>query len=281
MIKEKFLVLLLGIQIIIAVYYLPVSIDNLQRLLEGNFIDNLGFLIGTISRYGFTIIGGIGLVKYLQDKDINNTYLRLCYFFFAIEFILSAPATLMIYLRFDLTTNFMFFFFNILATIKLILTVLVYGTQLKTVQFEKKATASIRLSHHFVDSLALTLLALQLRESYQFLLGIGILSEFYLVYFFSRFFYYLIAESIFQQTFGKMITKHYVTQMDGGKASFGQILKRSLVRMIPFEAVSLLAQPWMGWHDSLSDTNVYPLSEQREVAMEDYLLDHLVEKEAL
>ncbi len=279
MLKEKTLLFLLGIQIAMAIYYLPLSIDNFYQLLDGSVIDNLGFLIGSISRYGFTIIGGIGLVKYFQDKDINNHYLKLCFFFFAIEFTLSAPATLMIYLRFDLSTNFVFFIFNLLGVIKLILIALVYGTQKRPVQSEEKATTGIRLSHHFVDSFVLILLVLQLRESYQFLLGIGILSEFYLIYFLSRFFYYLIAESIFQQTFGKMITKHYVADLDGGKASFGQIVKRSLARLIPFEAVSLLARPWKGWHDSLSNTNVYPLSVRREVAIEDYLLDHLVEKE--
>jgi uncharacterized RDD family membrane protein YckC len=44
--------------------------------------------------------------------------------------------------------------------------------------------------------------------------------------------------------------------MDGTKPTFQKIVIRSLVRIIPFEAFSLLSPNPRGWHDTLSDTIV-------------------------
>jgi uncharacterized RDD family membrane protein YckC len=69
--------------------------------------------------------------------------------------------------------------------------------------------------------------------------------------------YYVGFESLLSATPGKLITRTRVVRLDGSQPSFLQILGRTVVRFIPFEAVSfLLSGDTRGWHDSLSRTRV-------------------------
>jgi uncharacterized RDD family membrane protein YckC len=69
-------------------------------------------------------------------------------------------------------------------------------------------------------------------------------------------FYYVLLEGIFGRTLGKLITGTKVVGEDGGKASFGQVLGRTLCRFIPFELFSVLGEEGRGWHDSIPKTLV-------------------------
>lgn len=73
--------------------------------------------------------------------------------------------------------------------------------------------------------------------------------------------YYLILESLFGRTLGKVFTKTKVVDRQGNKPSFWRIFGRSLSRYIPFEPFSFLfgAYP-MGWHDTISKTLVVSAS---------------------
>jgi uncharacterized RDD family membrane protein YckC len=68
--------------------------------------------------------------------------------------------------------------------------------------------------------------------------------------------YYTLFEGIFGRTFGKLITGTVVVDENGMKPGFGRIFKRSLCRLIPFNAFSFLFNPGFGWHDSITDTYV-------------------------
>ncbi|MEN9604685.1 MAG: hypothetical protein RJB39_370 [Candidatus Parcubacteria bacterium] len=69
--------------------------------------------------------------------------------------------------------------------------------------------------------------------------------------------YYLILESMFQTTVGKLITGTKVVNKEGNNPSFLQILGRSFARYIPFEPFSFLMRKYpTGWHDLLSGTYV-------------------------
>jgi uncharacterized RDD family membrane protein YckC len=70
------------------------------------------------------------------------------------------------------------------------------------------------------------------------------------------FLYYFIFEGFFQMTPAKFITKSIVVNRDGSKPSFGTILMRSVVRLIPFEAITFLGKDSTGFHDSISKTCV-------------------------
>jgi len=67
--------------------------------------------------------------------------------------------------------------------------------------------------------------------------------------------YYLILEFKFQTTIGKLLTRTYVVNLEGSKPSFSNVLKRTLIRLIPIELLSFLFSK-NGWHDKLSKTKV-------------------------
>lgn len=69
--------------------------------------------------------------------------------------------------------------------------------------------------------------------------------------------YHALLEGFFGRTVGKLVTGTRVVAADGTRASWGQILGRTLARSIPFEPFSFFGRPpVVGWHDSLSNTRV-------------------------
>ncbi len=75
--------------------------------------------------------------------------------------------------------------------------------------------------------------------------------SFFLVFFVVH---YLLGETVFQQTLGKMITRTYVASKDGNPPGFGAVALRTVIRFIPFEPLSIVGRRM--WHDSWSDTTV-------------------------
>ena len=69
-------------------------------------------------------------------------------------------------------------------------------------------------------------------------------------------FCYFVMELVFGRTVGKIVTGTKVVRADGSRPSAGQIIGRTLSRIIPFEAFSFFSSPCVGWHDSLSGTRV-------------------------
>ncbi|MFB9078550.1 RDD family protein [Flavobacterium procerum] len=68
--------------------------------------------------------------------------------------------------------------------------------------------------------------------------------------------YYTVTEGLMGQSFGKLITGTIVVDENGERPSFGTIFKRSLCRIIPFDALTFLSSSSRGWHDSISGTYV-------------------------
>jgi uncharacterized RDD family membrane protein YckC len=73
--------------------------------------------------------------------------------------------------------------------------------------------------------------------------------------------YFFIFEALFQRTPGKFITGTKVIMDDGSKPTAGTILKRTLIRYIPFESISVFTSQdphkrdtW--WHDRWVSTRV-------------------------
>ena len=63
--------------------------------------------------------------------------------------------------------------------------------------------------------------------------------------------YYTLFESLTQKTPGKFFTNTIVINEYGQKPDFSNILGRSIIRLIPFEALSFLTTG-RGWHDLCS-----------------------------
>ena len=71
--------------------------------------------------------------------------------------------------------------------------------------------------------------------------------------------YYIVMEGMFGLTIGKWITCTRVVDERGGPPTWRQAVLRSLARLIPFEAFSVLFSDdgvARGWHDSLPRTRV-------------------------
>jgi uncharacterized RDD family membrane protein YckC len=68
--------------------------------------------------------------------------------------------------------------------------------------------------------------------------------------------YYIPFEATFGRTIGKFALGTKVVNEEGVRATFGQIVGRSLSRFIPFEAFSFFSSDSRGWHDSIPKTFV-------------------------
>ena len=73
------------------------------------------------------------------------------------------------------------------------------------------------------------------------------------------FVYYTLMEGLFGVSIGKLITGTRVVDAEGRRLTFPRALLRSLCRMIPFNALSLLLSDddvRRAWHDSITRTYV-------------------------
>jgi uncharacterized RDD family membrane protein YckC len=74
-------------------------------------------------------------------------------------------------------------------------------------------------------------------------------------------FYYYLMELCFSRSVAKFLTMTYVIMKDGSKPTYKIVFKRTLCRLIPFEAFSFLFGTSGGWHDTISQTYVVKKTE--------------------
>ena len=67
--------------------------------------------------------------------------------------------------------------------------------------------------------------------------------------------YYIGFEAVTGRTVGKLVTGTQVVNTNGALPTFGQVVGRSFVRLIPFEPFSFIFLD-RGWHDHWSGTRV-------------------------
>lgn len=77
--------------------------------------------------------------------------------------------------------------------------------------------------------------------------------------------YFLLFESTLGSTPGKLILGRVVVNEYGKKPDFATILKRSYIRVIPFEAFSCLSE--RGWHDVWTDTYVMSKKDLKDIEL--------------
>lgn len=91
--------------------------------------------------------------------------------------------------------------------------------------------------------------------------------------------YFIVTESIFQRTVGKLITGTKVVMADGSKPGFGTIILRTLCRLIPFEAFSFIGDNAYGWHDNFSNTYVVDIKLYNEALSRESSFDDIGKSE--
>lgn len=67
--------------------------------------------------------------------------------------------------------------------------------------------------------------------------------------------YYVPSEFLAGRTLGKLVTRTRVVSASGGRPTFGQVLGRTLLRLVPLEVFTFLARG-PGLHDRTSKTRV-------------------------
>ena len=87
--------------------------------------------------------------------------------------------------------------------------------------------------------------------------------------------YYVVLESRYQVTVGKLLTKTIVVNSYGEKPTMNSIWSRSFSRLIPFDAFSFIGVNSHGWHDSISKTHVVSKSLLKEKKQLFEALNHL------
>ena len=118
----------------------------------------------------------------------------------------------------------------------------------------KKISSLSRFIHFIVDTIvwflivAILTFSLNTNDDFQMLIG-------YLIFFSSYFVYYVFMETKYQKTVGKFITKTKVVKSNGTKPEFGDIVRRTFCRLIPFDRISFLFTQ-NGFHDRFSETTI-------------------------
>lgn len=82
------------------------------------------------------------------------------------------------------------------------------------------------------------------------------LFDFFFGYLFTVFYYTICEYYLKGKTIGKYVTKTKAITADNQIMDFSTVFKRSLCRIIPFDALSFLGKLGKGWHDSFSNTKV-------------------------
>jgi uncharacterized RDD family membrane protein YckC len=133
-----------------------------------------------------------------------------------------------------------------------------------TEKLEKQATLDAvavspltRLIHFVIDTIAFILLTLILSILFDLIFKnqniAGLMAS--LILFGSYLGYFIFMENKFQKTIGKFVTKTKVIKINGDKPELGDIVVRTLCRLIPFDRVSFIFTR-NGFHDYLSKTTV-------------------------
>jgi uncharacterized RDD family membrane protein YckC len=127
------------------------------------------------------------------------------------------------------------------------------------------ATSGRRFLNLAIDSILYEIVMfLLVNPLVRLLFGNSFFSNYWTSYLFASimlFLYYFAFEAVFQKTPAKFITGTKVVTVDGSKPEIGTIALRSLIRFVPFDAISMytgkeVANKGTWWHDRWVTTRV-------------------------
>lgn len=237
---------------------------------------------------GFGLIidlcGLFGLIHYANHKNIHHRGLKTFLIYSSVMVLLNI-LSFDLYFRFfnnygtSISIPWYSYLFKLVNIGIIVFSFLVYRNvdNRKRLQSKPVRKAGVRLGNYFIDAIFLN--AFTLRFSMNMMDGRGEDIAFFLFYIlFANLFYFTFCEFVFGQTIGKVVTKSFVGTKEGGMATFGKTIGRTFARWIPFEQFSFLGTEASGWHDSLTETNVFYESFE-EPDEEDEIMRHLLAEE--
>lgn len=139
------------------------------------------------------------------------------------------------------------------------------------------ASKAARFANLVIDTIAYSLIYMQLVFVWALVApseGMILVSEsevvggpsdftFHFVYWLVVFGYYIFAETVLGRTLGKFVTGTKVVTLDGQPPSLKTVLLRTLIRAVPFDPLSFVAD---GWHDTWSRTRVVKVERRSTTA---------------
>ncbi len=138
-------------------------------------------------------------------------------------------------------------------------------TELKQTLYEQPATVGQRFLNYLIDIFFYYVIIIALSAiagiflsddniDSATLFGMSLMLQYLMIYTILVAMYTFFETVTKGRTIGKMVTKTRAVRLDGSTLSFNDALKRSLIRIIPFEPLSAFGgNPW---HDKWSDTKV-------------------------
>lgn len=270
----------------LASFFLTIHLDffNLNEFyIYSDFSDGSYFHYNFLNAFFYVlfILGGIFYLTLKSSRILRFLYSiifvsKIYYFIFGL-FLNFGTGDLMANLKapmaFYLLSSYIFFILHIYVSY-LILKYLEKEKELQVIikEYESTSTTTLvetnlwqRFLHWIIDDFVLMLLfsgsivsLTRVEAVTSFLMDIErVVGESFTVLIitaFFRFIYYIVFESILNNTPAKFLTKSRVTDEYGNKPTFGAIITRTLVRFIPFEAFTFFTGS--GIHDTWSETYV-------------------------
>ena len=235
--------------------------------------------IGKVLDISTAIIGFLFLIFYLvlaimalaaADKAARDRAYSLLRFVYVMQSLISLPLTIIQMVKFakysfaNPVSAFSLLFWNaIWLTLVVLLIICKPEKQIQKVDLQEyDMVAFTSASHRFVHYLLDVLFILPLwMYAFQLMSIVSIgrygtdFTELAVRFVFgtSYLLYCFLSEAIFKQTMGKMATRSCVVS-DGVELSSGRIFRRTMARLIPFDAFSFLFGA--KWHDRASHTAV-------------------------
>ncbi|KAF2509906.1 RDD family protein [Flavobacterium foetidum] len=232
-----------------------------------------------------SIILLIGTLAFYFTKEKETRILRFMFSVFFIQYSIFAVVNLYYFFVYTFTSGdfkaYLFFFWSFSVRLFILFFFyksMVYLNKLKTLDYETfeytesteisyfEANNWVRLFHLIFDSLIYFLIAYQLlyflaraphfQPWFQQIEGrYSIRTIIFVLSLIFRTLFYFSFEGLFSGSPAKFFTETRVVDYEGDKLENDAILKRSLLRSVPFNATSFLFNG--NWHDHYSGTRVY------------------------
>lgn len=224
-------------------------------------VQTIVILSGQLFELALVFVYLIAIVQSVKDKAY-----QLLRFYFVIHFIFYLPFSMLYFINYgsyEVEGQAWYLFFHILLRAIGLFCVFVFlklkpDRAVERIDINDYELVSFTSTgHRFVGYLldVLFLIPIWLPwYNYTLYAGNGLSKVLaYIMFYGGYFLYCFLSESIFRQTFGKIITNSCVVS-NGINLTTGRVLIRTLCRYIPFDGFSFLANA--NWHDRLSSTGV-------------------------
>lgn len=242
---------------------LKVTFEILQD--TENYLNNINFIFFLISNMLSIISLAIGLGYSILNKGfLLSKWIKIPIIYISIIFISSNILKLFYNSNINFDSNFdqikyySIFIFTLLSIVLYATYSILYFKQYKPVkEIEVSNNYRIRILNFVIDTIMIVFFSAYLKINIKG--NIKYIVSIYLIIGVVSLFYYLFSELIYRQSIGKAITNTYVKSDNG---FIIPIIKRTFIRIIPFDPFSFIIGKKAKWHDKFSKTSIVKIDDK-------------------